>query len=395
MRVLMLHNRYLIPGGEDQSTAAEVALLSDYGHQVELLEQDNRNIERLGKAATAVRTLWSSDSYRTIESKLKSGGFDLLHVQNFFPLWSPSVYHAAWNCGVPVVQTLRNFRLLCVNAIFYRDGHVCQDCLGKVVPWSGVRHGCYRQSRTGSAVLASMIGVHKLLGTWRNRVQAYIALTQFAREQFVAGGWPAEKIVVKPNFVHPTPPPGSGHGGYALFVGRLSPEKGIATMLQAWKSAERPLPLKIVGEGPLEPMVREAAADIPAIEYLGRRPYQEVFDLMRAADLLVFPSECFENMPRTVIESFAVGTPVLAADLGATASMVEHGTNGFHFAPGDVASLRSQLEWCSRNLSGVRALRANARAEFEARYTGEANIAQLLAIYRQAQEIRTQAQALH
>lgn len=386
MNVLMLHNRYLIPGGEDQSAAAEAALLRENGCQVELIEEDNRRIEHLGKATTALRTVWSRESFQRVQSLLQQGRFDVLHVQNFFPLWSPSVYYAAARCGVPVVQTLRNYRLMCVNAYLYRDNQVCEDCLGSWVPWHGIQHACYRQSRSGSAVLASMIGLHKLMGTWKERVQTYIALTEFAREKYIAGGLPAEKIVVKPNFVHPAPKRGSGGGGYALFVGRLSAEKGIATLLEAWTSAAGPLPLKIVGDGPLTEMVKSAAAKCSAIEYLGRRSPSEVSDLMGRAEFLVFPSQWYEGMPRTVIEAFAVATPVVASNIGATASMVQHGETGFHFAAGDVAGLRSRVEWCARHLNEVRALRDKARATFEATYTGPANFDLLLSIYRQAQQ---------
>ncbi|HYL92922.1 MAG TPA: glycosyltransferase family 4 protein [Alphaproteobacteria bacterium] len=386
MRVLMLHNRYLEPGGEDQSVAAEVALLKDYGCYVELLEEDNRRIEQLGKVRTAARTVWSSESLQRIELALRKGNFDVLHVQNFFPLWSPSVYYAASRCSVPVVQTLRNYRLMCANATFYRDGHVCEDCLGRVMPWAGIVHGCYRGSRAGSAVIATMIGLHRLTGTWKNRVQVYVALTEFARDKFIEGGFPAGKITVKPNFIHPSPQPGSGGGGYALFVGRLGPEKGLSAMLEAWKAANAPLPLKVVGNGPLAELVKQAEKASSAIQYLGAKQSDEVMDLMRKAEFTVFPSECYEGMPRTVVEAFAAGTPVVASNLGATASMVVDGKTGFHFAPGDVAALRARVEWCSRNLEALRSLRRNARAAFEEKYTGAANIQALLDIYARARE---------
>lgn len=386
MKVLMLHNRYLIPGGEDQSTLAEAALLREHGCNVELVEEDNRRVEQLGTGKTALRTLWSRESFRRVEGLLRQGGFDVLHVQNFFPLWSPSVYYAAARCRVPVVQTLRNYRLLCVNSYLFRDNHVCEDCLGRALPWSGIRHACYRGSTAGSAVVALMIGLHKLIGTWKNKVQTYIALTEFARDKYIAGGLPAEKIVVKPNFVHPAPQPGCGGGGYALFVGRLSSEKGIGTMLQAWTTARTPLALKIAGDGPCAEQVKAAAQRSECIDYLGQRSPAEVLDLMRRAEFLVFPSEWYEGMPRTVIEAFAVGTPVVASKIGATASMVTDGESGFHFPPGDVAALRSRVEWCTCNLEQLRRLRNNARKTFEATYAGPANAEMLLSIYRDAQQ---------
>jgi glycosyltransferase involved in cell wall biosynthesis len=382
----MLHNRYRILGGEEQSCVAEVALLRDHGHEVELLEEDNRRVEQLGHARTALRTVWSRESYHRIHEKLQGSNFDILHVQNFFPLWSPSVYYAASRNHVPVVQTLHNYRLMCVNSLFFRDQHVCVECMGRLLPWRGVLHACYRDSRAASAVVAGMVGVHKLAGTWRNLIKTYIAVSEFARERYVAGGFPQEKIVVKPNFIHPTPSPGAGGGGYALYVGRLSPEKGIATMLEAWKTARSPIPLKVVGEGPLAELVIAAGRACPKIEYMGSKSLAEVLDLMRMAEFLVFPSEWYETMGRTIMEAFAVGTPVVASSIGPPTTMVAAGETGFHFKPGNVDELRERVEWCSLNLAQLRGLRDKARQAFEASYTGAANIEMLLAIYRLAKQ---------
>jgi glycosyltransferase involved in cell wall biosynthesis len=384
MKILKLHNRYLLPGGEDHSTAAEVALLRDHGHEVELLEEDNRRVEQLGNMRTALRTIWSPESYRRVDEKLRTGSFDIVHVHNFFPLWSPSVYYATSSNRVPVIQTLHNYRLLCVNSLLFRDHHICEECVGRSMPWHGVVHACYRESRAASAVVAAMIGAHKALGTWRKRVKTYIAVSEFARQKYIAAGFPAEQIMVKPNFIHPDPAPGEGRGGYALYVGRLSPEKGVATMIEAWKGARNPMLLKVVGQGPLAEFVQAAAVECPSIQYLGGKPFAEVLELMRKADLLVFPSLVYETMGRTIMEAFAVGTPVLASNLGPMAAMVSPGKNGFHFSPGNTAELRQKFEWCSSNLDQLRALRANARAAFEAEYTARANLRRLLAIYTAA-----------
>jgi glycosyltransferase involved in cell wall biosynthesis len=384
MKILMLHNRYLIPGGEEQSCAAEVALLREYGHEVELIEEDNRRVGQLGKVRIALNTVWSRGSYSRIDEKLRKNNFDILHVQNFFPLWSPAVYYAAARNNVPVIQTLHNYRLMCVNSLLFRDQHVCKECLGRMLPWRGVLHACYRDSRAASAVVAGMVGAHKLAGTWRNRVKTYIAVSEFTRAKYIEGGFPGEKIVVKPNFLHPIPAAGKGGGGYALYVGRLSPEKGIATMLEAWKSADNPLVLKVVGEGPLAELVMASTEVCSKIEYVGGKLLSEVLDLMRNAEFLVFPSEWYETMGRTIMEAFAVGTPVVATNIGPPATMVVTGETGFHFQPGNVAELRGRVEWCSRNFDQLRALRGKAREVFEARYTGAANLEMLLAIYRAA-----------
>jgi glycosyltransferase involved in cell wall biosynthesis len=201
-------------------------------------------------------------------------------VQNFFPLISPAVYYAARAEGVPVVQTLRNYRLLCSNGLFFRDGHVCEDCLGKTLPWPGVIHACYRESRAGTVPVAAMISIHRALRTWTRMVDVYIALTEFARQKFPEGGLPAKRIVTKPNFVHPDPGPGEGQGGYAMFVGRLSSEKGVGTLLEAWERLGGRIPLKVVGDGPLASRMIEASRKPLGIEWLGRRPLEEVYARM-------------------------------------------------------------------------------------------------------------------
>jgi glycosyltransferase involved in cell wall biosynthesis len=331
-----------------------------------------------------MRTVWSREAYRLIDEKLRTGNFDILHVQNFFPLWSPSIYYAASRNVVPVVQTLHNYRLMCANSLLFRDQHVCEECMGRIFPWPAILHACYRNNRAASAAVAAMISAHKLAGTWSRRVAIYIAVSEFTREKYIAGGMPAERIVVKPNFIHPTPLPGNGGGGYALYVGRLSAEKGIATMLDAWKSACNPIPLKIVGEGPLAELVIAASKAGSGIEYLGPRLLPEVLDLMRSADFLVFPSEWYETMGRTIMEALAVGTPVVASRIGPPASMIAPGETGFHFQPGNVAELRERVEWCSSHLAELRAIRGRARQAFEANYTGVANAEILLTAYGMA-----------
>ena len=185
--------------------------------------------------APAVSTVWSQSAYRALRAQLRERHYDIVHVHNFFPLISPAVYYAAQAEGCSVVQTLHNYRLSCPAAIFYRDGQVCEDCLGKAVPWPGVLHGCYRGSRAGTATVAAMLAGHRLIGTWRSKVDLYIALNEFMRQKAIAGGLPAERIVVKPNFVGHDPGVGDGRGGFALFTARLNPEKGVPELLAAWR----------------------------------------------------------------------------------------------------------------------------------------------------------------
>lgn len=381
MRILSIHNAYQIRGGEDVSTAAEQTLLRQYGNTVDVYEENNDSISELGKAQLAMRTLWSQPSYRAVREKLQTHRYDVVHVQNFFPLISPSVYYAARAEKVPVVQTLRNYRLLCPNALFFREGNVCEDCLGKAIPYPGIIHGCYREDRKASAAVAAMVTGHRLMKTWDKMVDQYVTLTQFARNKMIEGGLPADKIVVKPNFVAPEPKVGHGKGGYALYVGRLSVEKGLDTLLEAWQHLEAPIPLKIVGDGPLSTMVTAAAQQQPGIEWLGRRPMSEVHALMGEAQFLVFPSKWYETFGRVAVEAFATGTPVIAANIGAIAEIVKPGYTGLHFTPGDPQDLARQVAHLLAHPDQQARMRHNARTEFEAKYTANANYAQLMAVY--------------
>jgi glycosyltransferase involved in cell wall biosynthesis len=384
MKILAVHNRYQRPGGEDQVFAEETALLESRGNRVFRCEVHNDRVEHTGRLTLAKDTVWNASAYRELGALIRRERPDVVHFHNTLPLISPAGYYAARAEGVPVVQTLHNYRLLCPVALFFRDGHVCEDCMGKAVPWPGVVHGCYRGSRTASGVVATMLTVHRALRTWTETVDVYVALTGFARDKFVEGGLPAGKIQVKPNFVAPDPGRGEGGGGYALFVGRLAPEKGTGTMLAAWDRLEPGIPLKIVGDGPLKDRVARTAATRPNVEWLGHRPVAEVHALMRKAEMLILPSEWYETFGRVAAEAFAAGTPVLAADIGAVAELVKHGRTGLKFRPGDPEDLATQVDWALSHPANLRRMRGEARAEFEARYTAEINYPKLMQIYESA-----------
>ncbi len=384
MRILVVHNRYLIRGGEDESVAAEQALLRQHGNEVDLHEERNERVGELGQLRAGLRTVWSPESHRRLRQRLRRRRYDLVHVHNFFPLISPAVYYAARAEGVPVVQSLRNYRLLCPNAELFRSGRPCEDCLGRRIPWPGVVHACYRGSRKATTAVAAMIAVHGYLQTWQRMIDLYIAVTRFARDKLVEGGLPADRIVVKPNFVEGAPAPGSGAGGYALFVGRLSAEKGLATVLEAWQRLGPAIPLKIVGEGPLGDSVEAVAASKLEVECLGRRSLAEVYELMRGARFLVFPSEWYEPFGRVAIEAFACGTPVIASNTGGMAELIDDRRTGRLFRPGDAGDLAGMVEWALGHPKELAGMRKSARAEFEANYTPERNYQQLRVIYRQA-----------
>jgi glycosyltransferase involved in cell wall biosynthesis len=386
MKILAVHNRYQRPGGEDQVFVDETTLLETRNHRVLRYEVHNDQVKQTNRLALAKDTVWNTSAYRELGALIRRERPQVVHFHNTLPLVSPAGYYAARAEGVPVIQTLHNYRLLCPVALFFRDGRVCEDCMGKAVPWPGVVHRCYRGSRTASGVIATMLTVHRALRTWTEMVDVYVALTEFARNKFIEGGLPAGKIVVKPNFVAPDPGRGQGGGGYALFVGRLAPEKGTETMLAAWDRLGTKIPLKIVGDGPLRDLVVEAAARQSNVEWLGHRPVEDVHALMGKADMLIFPSQWYETFGRVAAEAFAAGTPVIAANIGAVAELVEHGRTGLKFRPGDPEDLVTQLEWALSHSAELRGMREEVRAEFEAKYTAERNYRALMEIYEAALE---------
>ncbi len=392
MKILLCHNHYQQPGGEDQSFAAEAWLLQSQGHEVLRYELHNDAIHDMKSWEVARRTIWNGDSYRELRALIRQERPQIMHCTNTFPLISPAAYYAARREGVAVVQSLRNYRLLCPNAYFLREGGVCEACLNKTFAWPGVQHGCYRESRAATAVVAAMQTVHRLAGTWRRAVDLYFTPSEFTRQKYLAAGFAPERIAVKPNFVHPAPTPGSGAGGYAVFVGRLSPEKGIDALLAAWQQVGARLPLKIVGDGPLAPQVQSAAAASPGLEYLGRRTPAEVLEIVGHAACLVMPSLWYETFGRTIVEAFAKGTPALVSRLGAMAELVDPGRTGLHLEPGDPLDLAAKVDLFLQMPDPLRrAMRVAARQEFEQRYTATANYDMLLALYRKALALRARS----
>jgi glycosyltransferase involved in cell wall biosynthesis len=392
MNILVAHNFYKQPGGEDQCVSAEVAMLRKYGHQVTQYCLSNDSIDAMGRMQLAARTTWSRPAFCELRQLFQTHRPQIAHFHNTFPLMSPSAYYAARAENVRVIQTLHNFRLCCVNALLFRDGEVCEDCLGKAVPWRGVVHKCYRNSYTASAGTAAMVAAHRVLGTWRNAVDVYIALSESSRRKLVAGGLPADKIVIKSNFAYPDPGPGEGEGGYAIYVGRLSAEKGIETLLAAWRQPGVP-PLKLVGDGPIAPAVREAMAHNTRIEWLRSVPQQTVYDLVGKAAFLILPSRCYENFPRVVIEAFAKSTPVIVSRLGAMAEIVEDGRSGVHFKPGDPLDLVEKVQRILADPLKLKRMRQAAREKFDQNFTADANHKVLMAIYERAVDRHSRREA--
>lgn len=390
LQPLLVHNYYQHPGGEDQVFAAEGALLEGKGHGVIRFEEHNSRIGDRNAVLAAVDAVWSSKSTRSFTELMRHHNPDVVHFHNTFPLISPSAYYAAQKEGAAVVQTLHNFRLLCPGATLFRDGEVCEECIEEKSLRPAILHACYRQSRPATATVATMLTVHRAAGTWRRKVDLYIALSEFARRKFIEGGLPANRIAVKPNFVSPDPGLGTGSGNYALFVGRLSAEKGIGVLASAWKELPH-IPLLVAGDGPL------AGTGWPeGATWIGREPHERILALMRKARVLIVPSVCYETGPLAVLEAFACGLPVIASNLGSMAEIVAHERTGLLFNPGDAGDLARKVRWVFEHPDAIQAMRAAARREFEEKYTAERNYKMLIGIYEQAIErarMRRDAQA--
>jgi glycosyltransferase involved in cell wall biosynthesis len=332
----------------------------------------------------ASRTIWSAPVHREISDLLRSFQPDLAHVHNTFLVISPSIYSACRQAGVPVVQTLHNYRLFCPAANCFRDGRACDECLSCGV-WHGVRHACYRNSRTATALAASMLTYHRLRRTWWKEIDRYIVLTGFARSKFIQMGIPAEKIHVKPNFLHPDPGGRTQYGDWAIYPGRLSREKGMDTVLEAWEHLPKRIPLRAIGEGPYREAMnsRVAQRGLP-ISVEGRLSRDGILTAIKGSRLLVFPSQLFENFPMTILEAFACEVPVIASAMPAVKEIIREGATGLLFRPGAACELAEKVAWAWDHPREMAELARNARAEFRAKYTAPCNYQILLNIYEQA-----------
>jgi glycosyltransferase involved in cell wall biosynthesis len=384
MRILIAHNRYKYAGGEDTAMRSEAEMLLAAGHLVEMLVVDNADIQtQSDKIIAAASLFYSQRSNRRMKEVLQAFRPDVVHIHNWFPLLSPSVIAVARDAGVPVVQTLHNFRMLCANGVLFRDGKLCHECVNKVFPIAGLRHGCYAGSRIGTSVISAAFAYHRLTHTW-DGVSTFIAVSEFQRDMLIEGGLNAAQIAIKPNFVRDTREVGDGRGGYALYVGRLTQEKGIRTVLKVWEEGEPGLPLKILGTGPLADEVRQRAVRSSGVEYLGHQSATEVYAAMAAARFLIFSSEWYEPFALTIVEAFSQGTPVIAAHIGANAALVEDGRTGLRFTPGSAEDLSAKIELFLADSPNYRSMRLRCREVYENRYTDKVNLTLLTDIYAAA-----------
>ena len=371
LKILLVHEHYrsASPSGEDAMFQAEHALLARAGHTVVTYEVHNDSIgsSAWSRARAAADTIWSASTSRALTQLIGRAKPDVAHFHNTFPLISPSAYAACRSAAVPVVQTLHNYRLICPGGLLLRGGAPCEACVGtSLVP--ALRHACYRDSHAATAAVVGMLLAHRALGSYRHNVDRYFVLTDFARELFVRGGLPADRLVVRPNGLTDDPGVGCGDGGYALYIGRLSAEKGIATLVRAWRR-DAPLPLVIVGDGPQRAELEGLADGDAAIRFIGTQPRAHVYELLRSATMLVMPSECYEGLPVTFMEALACGTPIAATRIGALGTLMEDGVNGVHFPPRAPEALIAAVRRLLDRPRELAEIRARNRALFESRYS--------------------------
>jgi glycosyltransferase involved in cell wall biosynthesis len=398
MKIILVHNKYREASGENVVFESEKRMLERAGHTVVPYVRSNMELQDaslLHRIAIVPQMIWSQQSRQSFAAILDAECPDLVHVHNTFLAISPSIYSACTERGIPVVQTLHNFRLLCPAASFFRDGIICEECVDHGLLRSIV-HGCYRNSRAATGAVALMLATHRAMGTLQASVTRYIALTDFAKKKFVASGFPSERIVVKPNFTDPDPGERLGSGEYALFIGRIDKTKGTRVLLDAWKRLPATYALHVVGDGPdrqwMEARSREL--QLSEVTFRGRLPHAAAVDAVKSARFTIVPSTWYEGFPMCIVESFACGTPVLCSRLGGMSEIVEDQLTGLYFNPSDPQDLANKVQWALNHPLELSKMGRAARRKYETHYTAEKNHSLLMGIYQQALATRATPRAM-
>jgi glycosyltransferase involved in cell wall biosynthesis len=376
VKILVAHNFYQQPGGEDTVCESEIRLLREAGHQVIEYRRHNEEIQGYSfveKASLGWRTSWSQRTNRELHDILARESPDVAHFHNTFPLISPSAYYACRETKIPVVQTLHNYRLLCPGGNLFRNGAICEECISHSLLRSIV-HGCYRDSRLASAAVAGMLTLHGLSRTWAEQVELFLVCTEFARGKFLDAGFNGARIRVKPNFIASDPGVRFKGGECALYIGRLSEEKGPQLLPLAWSKLSEEIPLEIVGDGPLRASLESDCARLGLrdIHFSGWLGAHAAVERLRSAKFLIVPSACYEGFPMAIAEAYACGVPVIAAGHGSLAEIVRDGHTGLHFAPGDFEDLATKVQWAWTHAHEMGIMGSAARVEFETKYNAAA-----------------------
>jgi glycosyltransferase involved in cell wall biosynthesis len=389
MRILQVHNKYRPGwGGEETVVKLEAQLLRENGNEVETVSLWTGELEgakAFNLIAAGFGAVWSFRGHRLVREAIERFRPDLMHVHNIFPLFSPSIYWAANGSDIPVVQTLHNYRLACANALLLRDDRPCEECVGRF-PWAALRYRCHSSSFFRTLAVTSMNVIHRWIGTYRNKIQAYIALTEFSKAILIRAGLASDKIFVKPNF---TPDPGALvalRSPMVIFAGTINRAKGVHLLLQAWSQLALPgYKLVLLGDGPERSTLQSRYASDSSIEWLGSQPRNIVLQYIATSQWLALPSLAYENFAMSVLEAFSVGTPVIVPGHGALGTIVSDRRDGLHFSAGDVASLSDTLRSAlSSSPSQWTEWSAAARARYLRNMTATSNYRQLMGIYQGA-----------
>ena len=383
-KILVIHNYYQISGGEDTVVANEKKLLEDHGHEIILYSRNNselKEMSKIQKLALPIITVFNPRTYREVRKVIKSENVDIVHVHNTLNLVSPAVYYAALSCGVPVVQTIHNFRLLCPGATFYRDGHICEDCVEHGLGCA-VKYSCYRGSSWQTLACVINTKIHRMTGIY-GKIN-YIALTEFNREKLLTlKQIKSERVFIKPNFVISDIDCTfiEKRKSRYIYVGRIDKLKGIDILLKAWKQLDRKdLQLLICGTGPMEEWCREFIKEnrLSNVEMLGFVLNTEAKKLIRNSEALILPTQCYEGFPMTILEAFSVGTSVICSDLGNAGSVVDEGLTGWKFRADSPEALINAIE---KNESRDEGMSSRIMKEYKEKYSMDANYLKLKEIY--------------
>ena len=379
MKVLIIHNKYKILGGEDIQTDEEIALLNQHGNEVHLFKVSNDSIDgNINNLKLALNTIWSRKYYKELLKKIQTEKYDLVHIHNFFPLLSPSIFYAARKAGAKVVMTAHNYRLICPNALMYIENKMCTACVGKTIPYPALIKKCYRNDLPATAATVAMLSIHNLMRTWRNKIDGIICISDFVKKQLIIGGFKESQLHVKHNFVTSTIPASFTEGEYYIYVGRTSDQKGIPLLLKTFDLLQKKL--LIIGDGPLNSLVDEYVQRNENIEFLGKLSLDETYKKIAYAKALILPSQSNEPFGRTITEAFAHGTPVIASALGGITELVQEGVNGYLFDPYAETGLADAVKK-AESATDMELMRKAAFDSYEVNFTPAINYTRIVEIY--------------
>jgi len=405
MIILQIHSFYEVRGGEDGVVESEKQLLEKNGHTVLTFYKYNSSLLNKNKFLVAINSIWNIKIFHELNSFLKKNKPDVVHCHNTFPLISPAIYWACARESIPVVQTLHNYRLLCPSAILFFKGEIYESSIGKLFPWQAVKDRVYRNSRSGTLVVAFMLFFHRIIGTWKNKVTLYIALTQFQKEKMIEGGIKSSKIVLKGNFLNDEFLSNiknnqlreikKQYGSYCIFVGRISFEKGYKELVMAWnefliRNTDTNKKLIIIGDGPnfrdLVNLIEEFDMK-DSIILLGKRDKIEVLSFISCSEFLILPSIWYEGFPLTIIEAFASGKPVLASKIGAIPDIIVNKENGLIFEKGDIFDMSNSIRWAFENHDKINEMGKSARKSYIEKYSNDIALKNLVSTYNKVLKV--------